>query len=147
MESAKITFWGVELNEEELKTHRLSYATISKTFNAVLCNEIVNVDECLYDNIESGDIYDYYVEGEEATYEEYTQAEEEGKECNYELVEVFQYYIIDASALWVLQRMGELVFYSYKLDCYVWGVTHWGTSWDYVMTNLKLSDDYSHLED
>lgn len=32
----------------------------------------------------------------------------------------------------------EIVFYNENLDVYVWGVTHWGTAWDYVLTDIKL---------
>ena len=148
MEQAKIiTFWGEKLNEEELRSHRLSYYTVAKQFNAVLCNNIFDVDPYLLDNIESGDIYRYYVEGEEATKEEHEQAEKEGKETSEELEDIFQYYIVDNNALWYLKRMNEIVFYSEILDCYIWGITHYGTSWDYVMTSLKLSDDYARLEE
>lgn len=34
----------------------------------------------------------------------------------------------------------ELVFYNENLDVYIWGVTHWGTSWDYVLTDIKLDE-------
>lgn len=29
-------------------------------------------------------------------------------------------------------------FYSETLDVYLWGITHFGTSWDYVLTDVKL---------
>lgn len=32
----------------------------------------------------------------------------------------------------------EIVFYNEELDIYIWGVTHWGTGWDYELTNTKL---------
>lgn len=32
----------------------------------------------------------------------------------------------------------EIVFYNEELDIYIWGVTHWGTSWDYELTHTKL---------
>lgn len=32
----------------------------------------------------------------------------------------------------------EVVFYNEKLDVYVWGVSRWGTSWAYELTNVKL---------
>ena len=52
--------------------------------------------------------------------------------------EIFQYYIV--SDIQLLKECNELVFYSPLLDCYIWGVTHWGTSWDYVLTSLKLRE-------
>ena len=35
----------------------------------------------------------------------------------------------------------EIVFYNETLDLYIWGVTHIGTSWDYVLTDIKLVKD------
>ena len=28
--------------------------------------------------------------------------------------------------------------YNEQLDMYLWGITHFGTSWDYVLTDVKL---------
>lgn len=53
--------------------------------------------------------------------------------------EIFQYYIIDDKLAEILQEWtDEIVYYIPLLDVYVWGVTHWGTSWDYVLTNIKI---------
>lgn len=35
----------------------------------------------------------------------------------------------------------EIVFYNEELDIYVWGITHWGTAWDYVLTDIKLVEE------
>jgi hypothetical protein len=32
----------------------------------------------------------------------------------------------------------ELVFYNEYLDIYIWAVTHWGTSWDHVLTHTQI---------
>ena len=32
------------------------------------------------------------------------------------------------------EHTDEIVFYNEALDVYIWGVTHWGTSWDYELT-------------
>lgn len=50
--------------------------------------------------------------------------------------EVYQWYIVDR--VQELMMAGEAVFYCEELDCYVWGVTHFGTGWDYVLTNIKI---------
>ena len=55
--------------------------------------------------------------------------------------EIFQYYIVSSNAVDILALNNEIVFYSDKLDMYVWGVTHWGTSWDYVLTDIKIELD------
>ncbi len=45
--------------------------------------------------------------------------------------EVFQWYII-ADPTFALEHTDELVFYDDELGVHVLGVTHWGTSWNYV---------------
>lgn len=54
--------------------------------------------------------------------------------------EIFQYYIVSDEGARILKDWtNEIVFYNEELDMYIWGVTHWGTSWDYVLTNIKLN--------
>lgn len=54
--------------------------------------------------------------------------------------EVFQYYIISDSGANLLEHWtNEIVWYNEELDMYVWGVTHWGTSWDYVLTDIVIN--------
>ena len=53
--------------------------------------------------------------------------------------EIFQYFIISDNGARILQEYtNDPVYYLPALDCYVWGVTHWGTSWDYVLTDVKI---------
>ena len=53
--------------------------------------------------------------------------------------EVYQYYIISDSGFRFLEEYtDEIVYYHEELDMYVWGITHFGTSWDYVLTDIKL---------
>lgn len=60
-----------------------------------------------------------------------------GFEGEYE--EVYQYYIITYHGYKILEELtDEIVYYNEKLDMYVWGITHFGTSWDYVLTDIKL---------
>ncbi len=52
---------------------------------------------------------------------------------------VYQDYIVSVSGyLFLKEHTDELVFYNEKLDIYVWAITHFGTSWDYVLTDIKL---------
>ena len=54
--------------------------------------------------------------------------------------EIFQYYIIDDNGADILKReTNEILFYNDELDMYIWGVTHWGTSWDYVLTDINIA--------
>ena len=52
---------------------------------------------------------------------------------------IFQDYIISEYGYKILAEFtDEVVFYNEKLDIYVWGITHFGTAWDYVLTDIKL---------
>lgn len=52
---------------------------------------------------------------------------------------VYQDYIISEYGYEILSEYtDELVFYNENLDLYIWAVTHFGTSWDYVLTDIKL---------
>lgn len=55
--------------------------------------------------------------------------------------EVFQWFIVDNNGAEILTECDEIVYYNEELDMNLWGVTHWGTSWDYVLTNIKLELD------
>lgn len=52
---------------------------------------------------------------------------------------IMQDFIISTYGYEVLKEYtDEIVFYNEDLDVYVWGVTHWGTNWSDVLTNVKL---------
>lgn len=57
--------------------------------------------------------------------------------------EIYQYYIVSDNGAEILKEINEIVFYNEELDMYVWGVTHWGTSWDYVLTDIKCNVPYN----
>ena len=145
IEHPKKMFWGRELNAEELKSHRLSYATLASQFSAVLCNDIQN-DGSIWDNVICGELETYYHDGEEITREEYEELEEQGEEnLESRYKEIYQYYIVSDYGKELLEKCGELVLYSESIGCYVWCVDHYGTSWDYVMTSIKLNNDNDEI--
>ena len=53
--------------------------------------------------------------------------------------EVFQWYIVGDNAPAILEENNEIVYYNEQLDLYLWGVTHCGTSWDYVLTDIPCN--------
>lgn len=55
--------------------------------------------------------------------------------------EVFQWFITNEQGAEILKEAEEIVFYNEVLDLYLWGVTHWGTSWDYVLTDIRIVPD------
>lgn len=56
--------------------------------------------------------------------------------------DIFQWYIItEEGAAYLTHHTDELVFYDNELNLYVWGITHYGTSWKYVYTNIEVTDN------
>ena len=121
-----------ELNDYEKEHKRVSYRTLLKYYDMtpILCNNIENIDESLYDNIEVGSIYDE----EEDTY-----------------TDIFQYFIINLTE-WELEDIKEkysdelIICYSPKLENYILCVDHFGTSWDYVLTDIEWTTDYEQYQ-
>lgn len=75
----------------------------------------------------------------EARFDELTKEIERLEDEQNEEKVIFQYYIISNSGARILQDWtNEIVYYIPVLDVYVWGVTHWGTSWDYVLTDIEI---------
>jgi len=96
----------------------ITYAELARRLNvAKLFNKAPELDpEMLYEGLENGSLW---VDSED--------------EDNDEVQEIYQYFLIDPSDADYLKRnTDELVFYSEVLDEYVWGVTHFGTSWEGV---------------
>lgn len=77
-----------------------------------------------------------WTEEDEERRDEIEREVEELEDAHYD--EVFQYFIIDGNGADILEHWtDEIVWYNETLDLYVWGVTHYGTSWDYVLTDIK----------
>lgn len=68
---------------------------------------------------------------------------EEDQEDSYN-TDIYQYFIVSDNGAEILKKINEIVFYNDALDMYVWGVTHWGTSWDYVLTDIKCNVPYEN---
>ena len=116
-----------KMGDYEKEQGYASYRTIVEYYigDIVLCNNIENIDESICYNMKNG--YD----------------EETG-----EYAEIYQYYLCNINE-WnakELEEMGIILSYSDMLECDVLCVDHFGTSWDYVLTNVKLFDSYEELE-
>ena len=117
-------------NEKEgyyMNSNIVNYKTLTDFIftDMILCNNIVN-----YSNnwdLELGEEYD----------------EETG-----EYIDIYQYYIVDVDT-WRLEKYKEyleetntksdlILWYDNELDIYILGVSHCGTSWDYVPTEIKI---------
>lgn len=66
-----------------------------------------------------------------------------------EYTEIYQYYIVDFDS-WRLEKYKEyleetntksdlILWYDNELDIYILGVSHCGTSWNYVPTNIEIN--------
>lgn len=56
--------------------------------------------------------------------------------------EIFQYFIVTERGADIIKEFtNDPVYYLPVIDCYVWGVTHWGTGWDYVLTDTVVELD------
>lgn len=70
-----------------------------------------------------------------------TQYEDWELVCGDEEQDVYQFYIISEYGYDFLYRnTEEIVYYNPELDVYLWGVTHFGTGWDYVLTDIKIKE-------
>lgn len=126
-----------------------SYRTIIEYFvgDIVLCNNIINIDDSVYDNLMLEEETKYYNENdEEITEDEYY--EDPNAYADYNTPEIFQWYLCHVSEYEKeqLQKAGVIMSYSNTLECDVLCVDHWGTSWDYVLTSVKLFDTYEEMK-
>ena len=147
-------FYGNEVSEYGQKNGYVDYRTLAKAFDAVLSNDIIRetweigeweqvsgfvdysdeIDE-LRERLDEIDEEDE--EERDEIEKKIEELEEEQDRINYE-TECYQYYIVSDGGARILEEAGEILYYNYQLDMYVWGVTHCGTSWDYVLTDIKI---------
>jgi hypothetical protein len=117
-------FYGNEISEYGQRCGYVDYRTLAKAFDAVMVNDITKL---FYSTINNE-----YTEPE--LYNGFDYDDE-----NDAYSEIFQYFIISENGAEILQTWtDEIVYYIPVLDCYVWGVTHFGTAWDYVLTDIKI---------
>ena len=132
-----------ELAKRELEVGYITYKTLAERVkDMILCN---NIENRLYDTLqlENGCITRYYDENENELTEE--EAAELDSVTEKE-TDLYQWYIIsDSGAEYLKDVSDELVFYDSELDVYVWGVTHFGTSWNGVFTDIKATENIDDL--
>ena len=119
-------FYGNEVSEYGQQNGYVDYRTLAKAFDAVLCNDITKL---FYSTIN----------GEYTEPEIYNGSDYDVENDYY--YDIFQYFIIPEYGAEILERYtDEIVYYISALDMYIWGVTHCGTAWDYVLTDIKIDD-------
>lgn len=110
--------YGVKVSEYGLENGYLDYLTLSKIVGDCVLNNYI-YEHAGYENWE---LYNGLEEDEDGYY-----------------YEIYQYYIISESgARFLRDYTDEIVFYNEELDLYLWGITHFGTAWSYVLTDVRL---------
>lgn len=153
MEKEQKYYYGNPISEYGMENGYVDYATLAKCFNAVLNNDIMSLtyDIGSWDQV-SGivDNSEEIEELEEKSENSSSQIiENEINEINEQIEEleseqdedqeVFQWFIVDDWGARLLQQeTNEIVYYNETLDMYLWGVAHYGTSWNYVLTSIKV---------
>nr|DAN96231.1 MAG TPA: zipper dimerization domain transcription factor-like protein [Caudoviricetes sp.] len=163
------TFCGNEASDYAKEQGYLDYATFAKAFDAVLNNSIMEntceigfweQENGIIDNTEEVEalkeeitdienrlefLTDEEIEETQMLQEEIDSIQEQIEELDEEQgrsynQEIFQYYIVsDQGAEMIKQYTEDPLFYNETLDMYVWGITHYGTAWGYVLTDVKLN--------
>ena len=127
MNENKKYFFGNEISSYGVQNNRVDYKALAASFDAVLCNDITKL---FYSTINN----------EYSEAELYNGYDYNNEEDNY--YDIYQYYIIsERGAVLLKDYTDEIVYYIPVLDMYIWGVTHFGTSWDYVLTDIKINEE------
>lgn len=156
-------FCGNKISEYGLKNGFVDYRTLAKSFDAVLNNDIMStlenqgfyfeIENGFVDNDEEIEALEDEISDLEALLDEMEDPEDseefeklqEKRDLLEELEnsnggfpdEIFQYYIISDNGAKIIEEFtNDPVFYCSELDMYIWGVCHYGTSWDYVLTDI-----------
>lgn len=96
------------------------------------------IDELFEDDTTEADAERAALEAERDKLEEEREELENEQD---EQPEVFQWYIVDDNGASICKEFNEIVYYNSELDMYLWGVTHYGTAWDYVLTDITCEID------
>lgn len=125
-----------DLSEYEKEHQKISFKRLfNKLFtNAVLCNNIIKL---FYTEIHGKLSDPEFIIG--------TDYDKENDEDIY----VYQYFIVDFNE-YTYSKMKEyaeqlgnefILYYIEELDMYIVGITHWGTGWDYVLTDIEPTEN------
>ena len=157
-------FYGNEASKYAKEQGYLDYATLAKSFDAVMSNDIISNTNNIIGYWEQENGFDNSEEIEEleekisdleyeqpsilVDSEKYLEIQNKIDELQERInelknetePEIFQYFIISEQGANILKEWtDEIVYYNETLDMYVWGVTHLGTGWDYVLTDIQLN--------
>ena len=161
-------FCGNEVSDYAKEQGYLDYRTLAKAFDAVLNNDIMSITDSngigywnqengIIDNSDEIEELENKISDTEEKMEELDEKSNDYKVLESEIdemqsridelqnqqdypPEVFQWYIVDGNGADIIKEYtDDPLYYNEALDMYLWGVTHYGTSWDYVLTDVKLN--------
>lgn len=130
-----------DLNEYEKEHNKISFKRlVNKLFtDMILCNDITKL---FYSEIGGK-----YTEPQIKIGTDYDEETEEQ-------IDVYQYFIVDFSN-WTYELITKykeqfgkefILYYIKELNLYILGVTHFGTGWDYVLTDIEPSEDMQNTQ-
>lgn len=119
-----------DLNDYEKEHNRISYERLINRIGRVwLFNKAPELSD--YD-------FEYLVNSD---YDEVTD----------EYTDIFQYYLIECND-YIIEKLNDLkckdviIAYSEKLEEYILMVDHYGTAWDYVLTDFEPTDNFEEAD-
>ena len=127
--------YGVAVSGYGLDKGYLDYRALACVVGDLILNNRLMTFEEFYWELVSGQ--DQYV------------VDKDGNECDPDSDEYYGVYVYDVYQTYIISERGydflsrntdEIVYYCEELDIYLCGITHFGTSWDYVLTNIKLKE-------
>ena len=119
-----------DLNEEERRTNKISYARLIKRI---------------------GDVWLFNKAPELSNYDFEYELNSDYNEENDTYEEIYQYYLIDTND-YIIEKLNNIgckdviIAYSETLENYILMVDHYGTSWSYVMTSFEPTDNYEEAD-
>ena len=119
-----------DLNEYEREHNKISYKRLIERVGDIwLFNKAYELSNYEFELI-LGDIYD---------------------EENDEYIDIYQYYLININpyTLEILQKANckdLIIAWSETLEEYILCVDHFGTGWDYVLTDIEPTTDYNQAD-
>lgn len=130
------TFNGVTPSIYARENGYIDYSTLAQLVgDAILNNSIHGATD--FDDWELVNGFDFYAYDEDGNEVEPWSDEEYDREY----IDIYQEYIVsDRGAEFLQEYTDEIVYYNSELDMYLWGITHYGTAWSHVLTNIKIED-------
>ena len=118
-------WYGSEVSSYGLEKGKVDYSCLANALGGIVLNNYIMNETW---EIDEWNIVNGYSTEDDDDYDIYE-------------TEIYQTYIIsDYGAEILMRHTDEIVYYNETLDMYVWGVTHYGTSWTYVLTDIPLEE-------